>query len=435
MKGVIDDLPSDSFSNPTGQLNDFSKYMHSMNRTSGRALHGSPWDSTGGNNYNSNNNKNYYSNNNNNMNATNNPNYRSPFRTASDGRRKYSGGPGGIGGSGFGGSRESMALNIENNPPPNGVPIIPFYQVYVELQQLRKVPPDCEIINFFNQKSVFNPTQALTPFLQKTPQVDQNFVLRWSKSRNSNRSSGALTPFDSVASNISLRANGPPQIERRVMPPLPKEEYPKYAKEVSPWKYYWDLRARWIKLEQTMENSRAWSKPRISSLSFQSIIKCRKLCDEAIMILDVEETKMLDLSGLIADRLEEANVLCGTQLKFRNQFLQLLKRVEKRYTTLRVNHVRYNKTQLSTKNFIRKTDLAHTLSKFFSVSDLATLKLSVKLLRIDFDENVVRNDDVVQTIASDSCIATTEKDFATLDCVNFANISNICTVAPVLPAP
>ena len=48
------------------------------------------------------------------------------------------------------------------------------------------------------------------------------------------------------------------------------------------------------------------------------------------MILDVEETKMLDLSGLIADRLEEANVLCGTQLKFRNQFLQLLKRVEKR---------------------------------------------------------------------------------------------------------
>ena len=53
-----------------------------------------------------------------------------------------------------------------------------FVQVYVELQQLRKVPPDCEIINFFNQKSVFNPTQALTPFLQKTPQVDQNFVLR-----------------------------------------------------------------------------------------------------------------------------------------------------------------------------------------------------------------------------------------------------------------
>ena len=45
-----------------------------------------------------------------------------------------------------------------------------------------------------------------------------------------------------------------------------------------------------------MENSRAWSKPRISSLSFQSIIKCRKLCDEGEFLkMDFSEFSELDI--------------------------------------------------------------------------------------------------------------------------------------------
>merc|ERR1712238_82917 len=86
--------------------------------------------------------------------------------------------------------------------------------------------------------------------------------------------------------------------------------------------FEWVEQSRWIKYEEAREEgSERWSKPHVSSLTFQSVINLKTQLERGLLLLDLQLADMSQIFQTLVEQLIETGMLEKEQ---KNKVLEIL---------------------------------------------------------------------------------------------------------------